>query len=450
MPFIPHTVEEVEIMLSEIGADNIDQLFDEIPDAIRNRSLDGIGPGMSEMEMLRLMKSRAEGNVTQICFLGAGAYDHFIPSAVWDLSSRGEFMTAYTPYQAEASQGTLQVIYEYQTMIANLTGMDVANASVYDGASGLAEAVLMAVRANRKAKSRKVLMPKTIHPHYRKVVENICSPQGIEIFEVPFKDNGQTDLDFLESEYDEAAAIIIPQLNFFGLLEDIDGLTAWANGQGIISIALVNPLTLSVLSPPGDWGSTGADIACGDGQPLGIPMASGGPSFGFICCSNKLVRQLPGRLVGRTLDLEGNPGFSLTLQAREQHIRRGKATSNICTNQGLLVTAATMYMSIMGAAGIASAARLSALNTRNLVDGLLSINGVQEYYSGPYFHERAIKLPVAAAQVRNALLNKGILAGLPLGDYFPEMADVLLVCATEKRSKSEIDLYIEEIEKVLN
>ena len=308
----------------------------------------------------------------------------------------------------------------------------------------------MAVRANRKAKSRKVLMPKTIHPHYRKVVENICSPQGIEILEVPFKDNGQTDLDFLESEYDEAAAIIIPQLNFFGLLEDIDGLTAWANGQGIISIALVNPLTLSVLSPPGDWGSTGADIACGDGQPLGIPMASGGPSFGFICCSNKLVRQLPGRLVGRTLDLEGNPGFSLTLQAREQHIRRGKATSNICTNQGLLVTAATMYMSIMGAAGIASAARLSALNTRNLVDGLLSINGVQEYYSGPYFHERAIKLPVAAAQVRNALLNKGILAGLPLGDYFPEMADVLLVCATEKRSNSEIDLYIEEIEKVLN
>tara|TARA_A100001037_G_C15094229_1_gene610628 strand:- start:223 stop:1575 length:1353 start_codon:yes stop_codon:yes gene_type:complete len=449
MPFIPHTEQEVGEMLSEIGVDQIEDLFDEIPKNLRNSSLDGIASGMSEMEMLGLMRSRSEKNLPMACFLGAGSYDHFIPSAVWDLSARGEFMTAYTPYQAEASQGTLQVIYEYQTMIANLTSMDVSNASVYDGASGLAEAVLMAVRANKKNSSRTVLMPEAVHPHYREVVENICSPQGIEFLNIPIGEDGRISLDLLEKS-GEAAALIIPQMNFFGLLEDVDSLTTWAKSQNTIAIALVNPLALSLLTPPGEWGISGVDIACGDGQPLGIPMASGGPSFGFICCTEKLVRQLPGRLVGRTVDSEGNTGFSLTLQAREQHIRRGKATSNICTNQGLLVTAATIYMSIMGAGGLASAARLSAENSRKLVTGLLDIEGVEEYYDGPYFHERLIRVPGDAEAIRDAMLDFGVLAGLPIAEYFPEMSDALLLCATEKRTENEIRLYIESMRKVLN
>jgi len=451
MPFIPHTVEEESSMLSEIGVDSIEDLFDEIPSALRAGRLDGVPAGVSEMEMLRRLGERAAADASGVCFLGAGCYDHHIPAAVWDLAARGEFMTAYTPYQAEASQGTLQLIYEYQTMMARLTAMDVSNASVYDGASGLAEAVLMAVRANRKAKSRRVLFAGSVHPNYRKTTETIVSNQGVEIATIPSTDDGRLDMAALEALGD-AVALVVQQPNFFGLLEDVDSLADWASARGVLLVAVVNPLTLAVLKPPGQWGEAGADISCGDGQPFGIPMSSGGPSFGFICCRSALVRQMPGRIIGRTLDLEGRPGFTLTLQAREQHIRRGKATSNICTNQGLLVTAATIHLSLLGRAGVRAAALGSAARTRELVAALTAIDGVTERFGGAFFHERALNLPRDADQVVASLLRHGILGGLALGPCFPEdptMQNCLLVCATEKRTPEEIQRYAAALQECL-
>ncbi len=440
MPFIPHTVDEERAMLSEIGAESIEALFDEIPAHLRTGVLRHTPPGVGEMEMLRLLTARAAMDNAGTCFLGAGSYDHHIPAAVWDLTSRGEFMTAYTPYQAEASQGTLQLIYEFQSMMASLTGLDVSNASVYDGASGLAEAVLMAVRANKRAKSRRVLIAETVHPHYRSATGSIVGNQGVELATLPMNAGGLIDSTAFDDDA-EAVALVIQQPNFFGSLEDVDGLTDWAHARGMLVIAVANPLTLAVLKPPGSWGAAGADIACGDGQPFGIPMSSGGPSFGYICCRSALVRQMPGRIIGRTVDLEGRPGYTLTLQAREQHIRRGKATSNICTNQGLLVTAGTIHMSLLGAAGLTAVARASAANTRKLVARLTAIAGVSERFGGAYFHERAIELPIAADVMIDRLLERGILGGLALGPYFSGMENTLLVCATEKRTAEEIEGY---------
>ncbi|MBK80664.1 MAG: aminomethyl-transferring glycine dehydrogenase [Gammaproteobacteria bacterium] len=448
MPFIPHTAEEERTMLAEIGVDSIEALFDEIPDAMRAGVLNHVPPGVSEMDMLRDMAARAARDDAGVCFVGAGSYDHHVPAAVWDLTSRGEFMTAYTPYQAEASQGTLQLIYEFQTMMANLTALDVSNASVYDGASGLAEAVLMAVRGNRKAKSRTVLMAGTVHPHYQEATRNIVGTQGVDTTTVPVTADGRIDRAALEA-HDHAVALVLQQPNFFGLLEDVDALTDWAHERGALVIAVVNPLALAVLKPPGEWGADGADIACGDGQPFGIPMSSGGPSFGYICCRSGLVRQMPGRIIGRTVDLEGRPGYALTLQAREQHIRRGKATSNICTNQGLLVTAATIHMSLLGADGIDAVARASAANTRALVSRLTAIDGVSQRFGDDYFHEAALDLPRPAEEVVQALLEHGLLGGLPLGGYYPDMDRTLLVCATEKRTEAEIEHYARALEEVL-
>ncbi|MEZ5558443.1 MAG: aminomethyl-transferring glycine dehydrogenase subunit GcvPA [Pseudomonadales bacterium] len=448
MPFIPHTAEEERAMLSEIGVDGIERLFDEIPAELRAATLTRVPPGVSEMEMLADMAARASLDLAGTCFLGAGCYDHHIPAAVWDLAGRGEFMTAYTPYQAEASQGTLQLIYEYQSMMAGLTGLDVSNASVYDGASGLAEAVLMAVRANRKARSRTVLMAETVHPHYRSATANIVESQGVAIATVAMTADGRVDRAAL-AQHDGAVALVLQQPNFFGLLEDVDALTDWAHEQGALVIAVVNPLTLAVLSAPGTWGAAGADIACGDGQPFGIPMSSGGPSFGFICCRSSLVRQMPGRIIGATVDLDGRRGFALTLQAREQHIRRGKATSNICTNQGLLVTAATIYLSLMGPRGLRAVAEASLANTRALVTRLTAVPGVERRFPGPYFHEQVLTLPRPADEVVEALLERGILGGLALGTLFPGLENCLLVCATEKRTAQEIEHYGAALEECL-
>ncbi len=448
MPFIPHTAEEVDSMLATIGANAIEDLFDEIPANLRAGRLTRVPEGISEMEMLALMGERANQDVVDLCFLGAGSYDHHIPSAVWDLTSRGEFMTAYTPYQAEASQGTLQLIYEYQSMMAALTGMDVSNASVYDGASGLAEAILMAVRGNRKAKSRLVAVPDTVHPHYRAAAASIVANQDVEIVTVPMGAEGVLDPATLEG-LGELAALVLQQPNFFGRLEDVDRLTDWAHGSGALVIAVANPMTLALLKAPGHWGEDGADIACGDGQPFGIPMASGGPSFGYICARQSLVRQMPGRIIGRTEDLDGKPGFALTLQAREQHIRRGKATSNICTNQGLLVTAGTIYLSLMGPEGLSRVARASHLNTGALVDALTELPGVSRHFPGPTFHECALTLPKPAAEVVDGLLEHGILGGADLGAWYPDMEHVLLVCATEKRTAGDIDRYRQALEEVL-
>src|SRR3972149_3965850 len=337
MPFSPHPADEIKTMLDAIGVSSIDQLFDEVPLALRISGLDGVPAALNEMQIARLMSERAASNDQPLCFIGAGAYEPHIPAAVWEITTRGEYYSAYTPYQAEASQGTLQLLYEYQSMMANLMAMDVSNASLYDGASGLAEAVLMAIRANRGSKSKRILMPRPVHPRYRKVVQTVVTNQGIVVEELDYqKTSGHISPDSLPRTPGDFAALVIPQPNFFGVLEDIDALTDWAHDNNMLVIAVVNPMSAALLKPPGQWGKEGADIACGEGQPLGIPLSSGGPYFGFMCCKKDLVRQMPGRIIGRTVDVDGKTGFSLTLQAREQHIRRSKATSNICTNQGLM------------------------------------------------------------------------------------------------------------------
>jgi glycine dehydrogenase subunit 1 len=387
MPFIPHTQADVDEMLAEIGVSNIDALFDEIPNELTSDRLDHVPEGMSELTMLQHMAERAEQDQGYTCFLGGGSYDHHIPSAVWDLTTRGEFMTAYTPYQAEASQGTLQLIYEYQSMMVALTGMDVSNASVYDGASGLAEAVLMSIRANKKNKSGRVLIAQTVHPHYTQTTRNIVQNQNVVIEALPMGASGVIDLADLAAAAGDSSpgALVIQQPNFFGRMEDVDALTDWAHEQNTLVIAVVNPMSLGVLKPPSEWGTNGADIVCGDGQPFGVPMASGGPSFGFICSRKEFMRQLPGRIIGKTEDLDGRTGYALTLQAREQHIRRGKATSNICTNQGLLVTAGTIYMSLMGPQGIRETAITCHRRAKELQQRLLQIDGVEEFFPGPFF-----------------------------------------------------------------
>jgi glycine dehydrogenase subunit 1 len=442
MPFIPHTPHDVDTMLKTIGVHAIEDLFDEIPENLRAGELKHVPSGRTEMEMLQLLGERAKQDETGPCFLGAGSYDHHIPAAVWDLVQRGEFMTAYTPYQAEASQGTLQLIYEYQSMIASLTGMDVSNASVYDGGSGLAEAVLMAVRANKKAKSRRVLAAETVNPLHRRAARDIVKNQRIVIDTLPMGADGRIDLTQLKSLKGEPPeALVVQQPNVFGLLEDVDALGDWAAANNVLLIAVVNPLSLALLKPPSEWGKEGADIVCGDGQPFGIPMASGGPSFGFMCCKQDLVRQMPGRIIGKTVDLDGKPGFALTLQAREQHIRRAKATSNICTNQGLLVTAATIHMSILGAEGLRRVAIACHENTNVLVKALTSVAGVKEKFAGAFFHERVIQVPGDARAVIDALAAKGIIGGLALGEHYPSLADCIVVCATEKRTAAEIERY---------
>lgn len=452
MPFIPHTVEEVESMLATIGVASIEDLFDEIPSGLRAGTLDRLADGVSEMAMLQALGERAAMDEVGSCFLGAGSYDHHIPAAVWDLTARGEFMTAYTPYQAEASQGTLQLIYEYQTMLAGLTGLDVSNASVYDGASGLAEAILMAIRANKKSTSRQVLLGQTVHPHFAATAQSIVHNQGVTLKTMAMDANGRIDMACLDNASDDAsdvAAIVVQQPNFFGLLEDVDALTTWAHERGALVVAVVNPLSLALLRPPGQWAQTGADIACGDGQPFGIPMSSGGPSFGFICCKQALVRQMPGRIIGRTEDMDGRTGFVLTLQAREQHIRRGKATSNICTNQGLLVTAGTIYLSLLGAEGLTQVANACHTNTQALVAALAAIDGVTVRYPGGYFHERVLDLPRPAHEVVAALLERHILGGLALGSYYSGMDNALLVCATEKRTAADIQAYASALRECL-
>lgn len=439
-------------MLAAIGVDSIDDLFNEIPPGLRIGELADIPTGMAEMDIARLMQARAREDGQPLCFIGAGAYDHHIPAAVWQIATRGEFYSAYTPYQAEASQGTLQLLFEFQSMMTALTGLDVSNASLYDGASALAEAVLMAVRANRKAQSHRVLVPRALHPAYRQVVRAICEPQGIEILEAGFdREGGHTPVEALEAaaESSQIAAVVINQPNFFGVLEEVDALTDWGRSRGALVIGVVNPIALALLKPPGDWGASGADIACGEAQPLGIPLASGGPYAGFLCCKQDLVRQMPGRIVGRTLDLDGKPGFTLTLQAREQHIRRSKATSNICTNQGLLVTAATIHLAILGAEGLERVAAACHANTARLVELLTAIPGVAPLFEGPGFHERALRLPAPAADLLRSLAAHNILGGFDLGTEYPELDPALLVCATELRTEEEVQAYATKLARII-
>ncbi len=453
MPFIPHSESDVRAMLKTIGVERIEDLFDEIPAALKIDTLQQVPPGLNEWDVTRLMKARAAQDGTPLNFAGAGAYEHHIPAAVWAIVSRGEFYSAYTPYQAEASQGTLQLIYEYQTMMTRLTGMDVSNASLYDGATALAEAVLMAERCAKKG-PRRVLVPKSVHPAYRKTLQTIVALQKIEVVEFDFCREGETGggvaPDWLAAQdFGPFTALVIPQPNFFGVLEDVDALTDWAHAQGALVIGVVNPVSLAVLKAPGQWGATGADIVCGDGQPLGVPLSSGGPYFGILACKQEFVRQMAGRIVGRTTDLDGKEGFALTLQAREQHIRRAKATSNICTNQGLLVTASTITMAMLGPEGVRRVAATSMANTRALRDKLCAIPGVTPLFSRPFFHEVAINLPRPAHDVVERLAQENIVAGFALGEEYPQYENALLVCATETKTAADIDHFARSLARVL-
>jgi glycine dehydrogenase subunit 1 len=450
MPYIPHTADDIAAMLATIGIGSIEDLFDEIPQSLRCGYLEEIPPALTEMEVAQLMRQRAAQNKGGICFIGAGAYEHYIPAAVWEITTRGEFYSAYTPYQAEASQGTLQVLYEFQTMMANLTAMEVSNASLYDGASALAEAVLMAVRLN-KNKSKRILMPTTVSPIYRQVVHTIVKNQSITLTDLPFDPksgtiNLQRLIDYTSESY---AAIVIPQPNFFGHLEEVDELTNWAQAQGMLVIALINPIALAVLLPPGEWGTNGADIACGEGQPLGIPLAAGGPYFGLMCCKKNYVRQMPGRIVGRTVDRQGKTGYTLTLQAREQHIRRSKATSNICTNQGLMVTAATIHTALLGVTGLERVASTCHANLIELVKQLTLIPGVKQVFPGPCFHETVLQLDQPVNEVLQKLAAYPILGGYDLTRLYPSLGNSLLVCATEMRTSADINNYAEQLRKIM-
>jgi glycine dehydrogenase subunit 1 len=451
MPFIPHTEADIRTMLDAIGVRSIDDLFDEIPPDLKTRALEGVPPAVNEMEITRIMQAFAARDGKALCFLGAGAYEHHIPAVVWAITTRGEFYSAYTPYQAEASQGTLQLIYEYQTMMANLTAMDVSNASLYDGGSALAEACLMAVRAHRKSKAARILLPATLNPTYRKVARSIAGLQEFTFDDLPYDlSGGNLSLESLRPyEGQDITALVIQQPNFFGVLEEVDELVDWAHRNGMLVIAVVNPTSLALLKPPGEWGQKGADIACGEGQPLGVPLSAGGPYFGFMATRLEFVRQMPGRIVGRTVDLEGRPGFTLTLQAREQHIRRGKATSNICTNQGLLVTAATIYLTLLGAEGLARVAKTCHTRTAELVQALARVPGIRVKFSRPRFHEAVIELDRAAAPVLAALAERAILGGFDLGSEYPELDRCILVCATETRTAADIDRYARELADVI-
>jgi glycine dehydrogenase subunit 1 len=450
MPFIPHTPEDIAAMLATAGVGAIEDLFDEIPKNLRNVDLQRVPSALTEMDLSRLMSERAAQNSKLVCFAGAGAYEHFIPAAIWDIVGRGEFMTAYTPYQAEASQGTLQLLYEFQSMIAELTGMDVANASLYDGATALGEAILMAHRLCKRNNAHQVLLPRTVNPAYRKVAKTLTRYLNIEMVDVDYDPKtGIIDADRLNKNPENIFALVIPQPNFFGKCEEADKLTAWARQHDIKTIAVVNPTAMALLQPPGTWAGEGVDIVVGDGQPLGVPLSFGGPYFGFLSTRLEHVRQVPGRLIGATVDADGKRGYTLTLQAREQHIRRAKATSNICTNQGLLVSAATVYMSLMGATGLEKIAEQCWARAQELVKALTEVEGVIEVFDGPQFHETVIRVPVNVQAVLKECAKEGILGGVALGAYYPELQDCILVAATEMRSHEEIMAYKTVLKKVI-
>ncbi len=439
MPYYPNTDDDRREMLDAIGVKSFDELIKDIPHEVRLKGDLKIPPAMSELEILKHVATLAGKNVnTQdaVSFIGAGTYDHFIPTAVAALLSRSEFYTAYTPYQAEVSQGTLQAIYEYQTMICRLTGMDVSNASLYDAGSGLAEAALMSVaHTGRKT----IVAAHPIHPLYLQVVRTYVHGQGFEIVEVPAKD-GIADLDAVKKIVDDSvAAVMVQQPSFFGTLSDVSALGEIAHAKKALYIVDVNPISLGLLVPPGEYG---ADVVVGEGQPLGIPQSFGGPFLGIFAVREALIRRLPGRLAGVTVDTEGTRGFVLTLQTREQQIRREKATSNICTNEGLIMLASTIYMSLMGKQGVREVAEQSSAKAHYLAEQIEKIPGFGLKYRQPFFNEFLISTPLPAGKIISSgvQLPHSILAGLDV-ETMVHGESGLLVAVTEKRTREEMDMF---------
>lgn len=437
MSYIPNTDDDRRIMLEKIGVKNFQELLKPIPSAIQMKSPLDLPAPLPEMELLREMEEISLRNKTGlVVFAGGGVYDHFIPSALGTILSRPEFVTAYTPYQAEVAQGTLQVIYEFQTNICRLTGMDAANASMYDGASAAAEAVHLALAHTRR---NKVVISDTVSPLYRDVIKTYLSGLNVEIVIIP-NTKGVTDLEQLRLAIDSnTAALLMAQPNFFGLIEDVEPAANLIHNSGGLFIEAVDPIAAALLKTPA---GCGADIAVGEGQPLGIPMNFGGPLVGFLAVKKELIRLMPGRLAARTIDEEGKPGFVLTLQTREQHIRREKATSNICTNQALCATTATVYLALMGKQGLKKVALLCLDKTHQAAEKLAVLPGFSAYFPGDYFRETVIRTPLPAGQLIDIMIDRyGILPGIDLGRFYPDMKDALLVAVTEKRTDAEIAAF---------
>ena len=444
MRYIPHTETDIREMLSAIGIKEIGELFHSIPEALRLEAPLDLPPALPEADLTRVMSQLASRNVNlEECavFLGAGAYRHFTPSLVNHLLLRGEFLTSYTPYQPEVSQGTLQAIFEFQSFVCMLTGMEIANASIYDGASSLAEAVLMAHRVNNRSE---VLMSRTVHPEYRKVVETYTRGIDFKITEVPYQENGQTDLEFIkENVTDATSSVVIQSPNFFGIVEQYAELGEFLKEKETLLIVVVAEATsLGILKPPGE---RGADIVVGEGQGWGLPVSYGGPHVGFFATQESFFRQVPGRIVGETVDRAGQRSYALTLATREQHIRREKATSNICTNQGLCALAATIWLAAMGKQGVREMA-LQNLKTANaLKDKLQQLKGFGLRFLSDTYNEFVLECPGPAQELHAKLLEDKIVAGLPLGNFYPELDNCLLLCATEMNSLESLDRFADQL-----
>lgn len=438
MRYIPHTETDIREMLAAIGVDEVSDLFDSIPDSLRLESPLNLPEAQGEADLVQTMRRLEARNLNPddySVFLGAGAYRHFTPSLVNHMILRGEFSTCYTPYQPEVSQGTLQAIFEFQSFICLLTGMEIANASMYDGASSLAEAVLMAHRVHG---GKEVLIARSVHPEYREVVATYTQGLDFDIKEIPFGKDGRFDFDFVKKNMSEnTACVVVQSPNFFGIVEQLAELGEFLKDQKtLFVVAVAEATSLGILKPPGE---RGADIVAGEGQALGLPVSYGGPYVGFFAAQEQFFRQVPGRIVGETVDREGLRAYALTLATREQHIRREKATSNICTNQGLCALAATVYMAAMGKEGMREVAVQNLQHADYMKNKLSKLKGFQVKFSGETYNEFVLECPQPAEEIRDALLEDKIVAGLPLGPLYPELENSLLLCATELTSPDQID-----------
>lgn len=446
-PYIPNTKDDERKMLEAIGIDSIDELFKDIPENVRlNRELN-LNPSMSELEVSRYLTKLSQKNksINQLtCFLGAGAYDHYIPSIVNHIVSKSEFYTSYTPYQAEMSQGTLQYIFEYQTLICNLTGMDVSNASLYDGGTALAEAAFMAANITRR---NQIIISKTVNPQYRQVLKTYGHLQQLEIVEIE-DDGGVTNLEELKEKMsDKTAAVIVQNPNFFGIIEDLKSIEEVAHSEKkTLFIASMNPISLGILKKPS---ILGVDIVVGEGQPLGISLQFGGPYLGFIATKKEFMRKMPGRIVGKTVDIEGNVGYVLTLQAREQHIRREKATSNICSNQGINTLAAVVYLVTLGKKGLREVAVQSAQKAHYAFKQITKSGKFKPLFDKPFFMEFAVTSDISPSEISKKLLSENILGGYSLEKDYPQYKNGVLYAVTEKRTKGEIDKLSSVLEGII-
>lgn len=448
MSYISLSQKDKKEMLKIIGVSSPQELFDCIPDDIKlNRKLK-IPKAKTEPEIVEYFNQKADKNKNKevISFQGAGAYPHFIPAAVDYLSSRGEFVSPYTPYQAEVSQGTLQLIFEFQTLVCQLTGMEISNASLYDGASGTAEAVLMANRINRKSK---VLVPKTLHPHYREVIKTYTKNLGLDIQEIEYDDSGQISMTELKKHLDkETSAVLCQSPNYFGVIENLDKISSLAHENKALSIAAVTEASsLGLLKSPGEQG---ADIVTGEAQSFGIPLGFGGPYLGFMACQKEFLRQFPGRISGETKDIDGNQGFVLTLSTREQHIRRERATSNICTNQALCALRATIFLELLGKQGLRQWAWQNIQKANYAYDLLKAIKGVKALFSGKIYNEFVIQTEKDWTEIEKSFMKKKTIPGISLERHYPELKRCGLICVTEVRKKQDLDRFAERFKEILS